>query len=635
MASYTVFGSSDLPNLTWSFRKARDPLLRTTTVRTAALLVALFAGHPLRATPVATARERIRIDRESLEADLRFLSSDALAGRGNGAEGLTIAARYLAQQFETLGLQPAGDSGTFFQSFRVMVGKSVGRHTGARLRAGERTQSLVYPGDFEPMTFSSAAELTAPVVFAGYGVTAPEHDYDDYEGMDVDGKAVLLLRYVPGHASRRGPFEPDGWHATFVRKAENAVSHGAVAVVVVNGPLQNPKDRLVPFGVNVGAERLEVPVIHLRRRLVEELFSSQGRSLLRVQRDIEEKLQPQSFELEGVTLELSVDVRRTVVEVANVLGYLPPTSRASLEHIIIGAHYDHLGLGEKGSRDRGALGKIHNGADDNASGVAGMLALARIFSDEASRPRGIVFAAFAGEELGLRGSYYYTNHPTHRLEDAVAMVNLDMIGRLRHSRLFLGGVELLPGLREVVGKLTEEHGLTFSTRFSAQTASDHASFIRAGVPALFFFTGLHGDYHKPTDDVQFIDFDGMERVIRLGYDLSGYLLRTPERPVLRVESGGRATASRRSTQTPYFGVGVDNDFEGEGVRLSYVVAGSPAAEAGLRAGDVLLELDGRAVRSGARASALIRQRRPGETVRARVRRNERILEVEVRLAQWP
>ena len=331
-------------------------------------------------------------------------------------------------------------------------------------------------------------------------------------------------------------------------------------------------------------------------------------------------------------------MRRTVVEVSNVLAYLPPTSGGSSEHVVIGAHYDHLGLGESGSRERQANGKIHNGADDNASGVAGVLELARVFSELEDRPRGILFAAFAGEELGLRGSYHYTGNATFRLEDVVAMINLDMIGRLRHKRVYVGGAELVPSLSKTLEKLLGEEELTYSTRFSAEAASDHASFIRAGIPSLFFFTGLHGDYHKPTDDPQFVNYDGMEQVLRVSYNLSDQLLRTSSRPVLtpRRASGDRdELVTRRAAERAYFGVGVDNSFDGEGVRFSYVADGGPAAEAGLQAGDVLLELDGRAVLSGERAGAMIQQRRPGEIVNAKVRRNDRILEVKIRLSRWP
>lgn len=608
--------------------------MRTTTVRRLALDAIVGA---LALTWVATSRAaEPGFDRAALEQHIRYLASDELGGRGNGTEGLELAARYVADRFEELKLRPAGESGTYFQDFRVMLGKKVGARTRVSLHAPDSYADLELGSDFQPMTFSPAGELEAPVVFAGYGVTAPEHDYDDYDGVDIEGKVVLLLRYVPGRTLKRGPFEKDGWHATFVRKVENAHSQGAVAVLIVNGA-GDREDRLIPFGVDVGADSVPIPVVHLKREHADWLLQRSGTSLEDVQRSIDEELAPQSFQLRGVAISLIIDVRRTIVEVSNVLGYLPPSTGYSREHIVIGAHYDHLGLGEYGSRERQAGGKIHNGADDNASGVAGVLELARFFSSRDDRPRGILFAAFAGEELGLRGSYHYVENPTYGLEDVIAMVNLDMIGRLRHNRLYVGGADLVPSLHETVERYAGEEDLMFSARFSAQASSDHVSFIRAGIPALFFFTGLHGDYHKPTDDPQFLNLEGVEKVLRVSYGVSDHLLHASERPVLeaRVVGGNGELVSRRAGQQAYFGVGVDNSFDGDGVRFSYVADGGPAARAGLEAGDVLLELDGRAVSSGQRAGALIRQRRPGETVRAKIRRKDRILEVRVRLSEWP
>jgi hypothetical protein len=264
--------------------------------------------------------------------------------------------------------------------------------------------------------------------------------------------------------------------------------------------------------------------------------------------------------------------------------------------------------------------------------VAGLLELARIFSLDENRPRGILFAAFAGEELGLRGSYHYTANPTLPLEDAVAMVNLDMIGRLRHDLVYLGGIDRLPQLQGRVEERLAEEGLGLSWRFSAADDSDHAPFLHAGIPALLFFTGLHGDYHKPTDDTQFINFDGMERVLRTSYRVSGDLLRRADRPTLAAAQGGGDPSRAKAA---YFGIGVDPSFAGEGVRFSYVAADGPAARAGLEAGDVLLEIDGRALGPRVRASSVLRDRRPGEIVSAKVRRKGQILEVKVRLSSWP
>jgi hypothetical protein len=603
-----------------------------TTIQRRALDHAVTLLSVLVATAAAVhAGEPTRIERKLLEEHIRFLASDELAGRGNGMTGLEEAARYISTRFEALGLRPVGDRGTYFQRLRVMTGQEIGRHTRGVIRIGESSYPLAYRTDFEPLTFSVSAELQAPVVFAGYGVTAPEHGYDDYASVDVQGKWVLVLRYAPAS------FGEKGWHATFVRKAQNAANHGARGVLVVNGPRSTRDDALVPFGADVGSEAIAIPVVHVRRPHAEEILSASSTSLFELQRSIDAGPSPRSFLVEGVEVALTIDVRRTAVEVENVLGFLPPEGRnaspglaRSDEHLVIGAHYDHLGLGEKGSRDKRSKGTIHNGADDNASGVAGLLELARLFASLPDRPRGILFAAFAGEELGLKGSYYYTSHARLPLEDAVAMINLDMIGRLRHDRLYLSGTELLPQLEQVLAANLESEGVTLSNRFSGDLSSDHAAFSAAGIPALFFFTGLHGDYHKPSDDPQFINFEGMERVLRITYNVSDFLLRA-ETPRVRASGAPR----QRSVDAPYLGIGIDTSFAGEGVRFAYVAADGPAAKAGLEAGDVLLEIDGRSIRSSEKAAGILKQHRPGETVHARVRRKDRILDVKLQLASWP
>jgi Peptidase family M28/PDZ domain/PA domain len=608
--------------------------------------VASYAGE----TPPSLPPD-VTIERKALESDVRYLASDELRGRGNGTRGLWAAARYIADRYLALELVPAGDAGTYFQSFRVMTGQEIGRHTQAVVRTRGGMSILQFPADFEPISFSCSGEIEGPVVFVGFGITAPEHDYDDYASVDVRGKLVLVLRYAPA------PFGEHGWHATFLRKVQNAASHGARALMLVNGPVLHREDLLVPFGADVGSTEVSIPAVHLKRIYAEEMLRGTGRTLEDLETEILAKLAPRSFVLDGVQVSLTVDVRRNAVTVNNVLGYLPPGSEgrsASLadvgEHVVIGAHYDHLGMGEKGSRDQRGRGLVHNGADDNASGVAGLLELARLFSHSGSRPRGILFAAFAGEELGLRGSYYYTANATLPLDKAVAMVNLDMIGRLRHDRIYIGGVDRLPQLATVVQSELQSEGLSLSSRFTAEEASDNTPFLRAGVPALFFFTGLHGDYHKPTDDAQFINFEGMARVLRVGFELSDYLLRAQDGMKTVATAGGNGNGNleangarvemprapgRPTSEVAYFGVGLDTGFDGEGVRLAYVDASGPAAAAGLLAGDVLLSIDGKAVGAGERARGALGERRPGEVVSATVRRDGKLLEVKVRLGSWP
>ncbi len=424
---------------------------------------------------------------------IRFLSSDELGGRGNGSEGLAQARDYIASQFAKFGLEPAGEEGTYFQPFFLTVDGNLGPENTLELGTGESMEKLRLHEDFEPMSFSGSGELeSVPIVFVGYGITAPEHDYDDYAGLDVRGKVVLLFRHVPREGRTDGPFDERRGHATFVTKVVNAKSHGAAAVLLVTDPVhhQGEPDELVAFGQDLGEDDLALPVVHVKRFVIRQLVQKSGKDLSAVQENIEENLEPASFELEGTRVSLNLDIQRSQREIQNVLGYLAPEGATGEEEIlIIGAHYDHLGIGGgRRSLARDGQDDIHNGADDNASGTAGVLELARVWSDEkASLKRGILFAAFAGEEVGLLGSRHYTGEPSFPLERTVAMINLDMIGRLEEGKLLIGGV----GSSTVFESKLEELGqdLTLDFSFSGYGSSDHTSFVRVGLPSLFFFTG--------------------------------------------------------------------------------------------------------------------------------------------------
>ncbi|MFQ5791993.1 MAG: M28 family peptidase [Acidobacteriota bacterium] len=467
---------------------------------------------------------------------VRFLAADRLAGRGNGKEGLEEAARYIADRFEEFGLEPAGDSGSYFQPFTVTLTSKLGAESFLEIGGRGIEAELRLHRDFEPMSFSAEGEIEAPLVFVGYGITAPEHDYDDYDAVDVRGKVALMLRHTPREKRPDGPFAPDRGHATFVAKAVNARSHGARALLIVNDPINHrgEPDLLLEFGVDLGVDDLGIPSIHLKREVAEKLFASVGKDLARVQESIDDRLAPSSFGLAGTKAHLRVEVRRRRGEVKNVLGYLPSATRdGGEEFLVVAGHYDHLGLGGRRSEGRDTEGQIHNGADDNASGTAGVLELARVFSTRLDLKRGILFSAFAGEELGLRGSRHYVRNPTLPLARAVAMLNLDMIGRLRDDRVYVGGADSSPGFRPVLERLGTEEDLAVSFGFSGYGASDHSSFLLREIPSLFFFTGLHDDYHKPSDDWERLNPAGMAKVLRLAYRTADYLQALPERPPFR------------------------------------------------------------------------------------------------------
>jgi Zn-dependent M28 family amino/carboxypeptidase len=314
--------------------------------------------------------------------------------------------------------------------------------------------------------------------------------------------------------------------------------------MLINDPLnhQDEPDRLLRYGDDLGTESVELPAIHIKRDVAAKLFEKAGTDLLQVQKDIDEGLEPVSFELTDSNVRMSLEVSRTSVTVRNVLGYLPPAEpnepTSNDELLIIGAHYDHVGFGERNSKAvvKGE-GQIHNGADDNASGTAGVIELARVFATRNDLNRGILFLAFAAEELGLLGSSYYTQNPTIPLEKTVAMLNLDMIGRLRDDKLYIGGVGSSPVFRTKLEEIGEAAGVSFIYNFSGYGSSDHTSFNRIEIPALFFFTGLHGDYHRPSDDWQEINTVGGERVLRIAYQMADYLQSLPERPTFSRSAG--------------------------------------------------------------------------------------------------
>ncbi len=572
---------------------------------------------------------------------IRFLSSDELGGRGNGSEGLEEAAQYIASQFERLGLEPAGEDGSFFQAFTVTLAGTLGPDNSMRLEGAGLKKELELHKDFEPMTFSATGNVEgAELVFVGYGITAPEHGYDDYAELDVSGKVVLVLRHVPREERHDGPFDVQRGHATFTAKVVNAKRHGAAAVVIVTDPNTHDgdPDELVRFGTDLRADKLDIPTVHVKRSVAEKLFQTAGKDLSKVQEKIDENLSPISFELPEIEVDLSVDIHRKKGEVRNVLGYLSPENAwGDEELLVIGAHYDHLGRSQRHSTARNASGRIHNGADDNASGTAGVLELARVLSGEKERlQRGVLFATFAGEEMGLLGSRYYTRNPTFPLERTVAMLNLDMIGRLRGGKLYIGGVGSSPVFRPKLEELGEAEELTFNFSFSGYGASDHTSFTLEGVPALFFFTGLHRDYHKPSDDWERIDAAGEQQVLRVVYQTADFIQSLPERPqFVRATRAEHRTGGGGGGYGAYFGSVPDFGYDGKGVRFDDIRDGSPADEAGLKAGDILVYFDGIAIDNLYDFTDGLRRHKPGDDVPVIVKRDGKSMEFRVKLSKRP
>ncbi len=434
-------------------------------------------------------------------SDVRALSSPAMSGRGTGGAGLEKAAAFIARRFAKAGLRSLTPH-SFYQPFSVSYRATMGKSSVWFNTSTE--QQVLKEEEFLPLGFSGEGVASGPVVFAGYGITAPEYGYDDYKGIDARGKVVLILRHEPQEYDSSSVFEGRIYsqHSQWIDKCWNARAHGASALLVVSDSINHANDIFEPFVSLVGPASAGIPVVQIKEAVAMPWFVGSGKDLRSIQQEIDRSLEPQSFALPTVA-HLKVVVSQESRMVNNIAGYLPGESD---RYIIVGAHYDHLGFGEQYSLAPEQSGALHPGADDNASGVAGVLALARWFAAQPKRPYGILFLAFAGEELGLLGSSHYVTNPLLPLAKAELMINMDMIGRIREHKVMVTGAPEGSGQRGILQRLGSRAGLNLLLDDGGiYGSSDHTSFKAHSVPILFFFSGIHADYHKPGDTWNKID----------------------------------------------------------------------------------------------------------------------------------
>ncbi len=554
-------------------------------------------------------------------AIVRTLANPDWEGRGVGTKGIERAAAYLERELRQLGLRPGGDGASFRQSFEVTTGVQVGTPCGI---AGAGVSADV--GDeFQPIGFSTNGIVRAPVVFAGYGITAPGLEYDDYAGLDVRDKLVLVLTNEPGEMDSTSRFDGsvNTPYADLRTKAINAREHGALGLLVVNGPKHHAGEPLrKPRGDGAGYMTSGLLAANVSERIADALLRGSGRTLAAAQDAIEAHAKPQSFAL-GDTVSVTVTLRRTRARIENVVGWLP--GRDTTRTLVVGAHYDHLGWGGESSLSPN-VHAVHPGADDNASGTAGLLGVARHFASKARdrhwKPEhNLVFAAFTGEESGLLGSGHFVDDPTRPIESVEAMINMDMIGRLRDDKLAVSGVETA---REWPAVLD---GVNAAARFQLKSSgdgfgpSDHSSFYKKQVPVLFLFTGSHGDYHKPSDTWDRVHAAGIARIANFAAAVVETL---DARPRLTYQKAKADSSTGRIAGGGGYGayLGTIPDYlqtEG-GVLLSGVRAGSPAEKAGLLQGDVIVKFDDVRIDNIYDYTFALRSRKPGQDVRITVKR---------------
>jgi hypothetical protein len=571
-----------------------------------------------------------------------YLASDALKGRGNGTPELQTASEYIANQFRVLGLKPAGDNDTYFQDFQITTGTEYGR--GNELELIEANdEKLRIDEDYEPLSFSMKGKAEGPVVFAGYGITAPALHWDDYAGLDVTGKIVLVFRHEPQELDPNSRFDGKNMtaHATFMNKAINARQHGAAAILFITDPNNHPdeKDVVTPTMREVGTDDSGIIAMRMTRAQAARLFEKVGKNMSEVQKQMDSAVKPQSFDL-ATRARLIADLSRVRKTVHNVIAAIPGSDpEFRQEWVVIGAHYDHLGLGDEHSLAANQIGQIHHGADDNASGTAGVLELARLTSMHSHAfKRSLLFMTFAGEELGLLGSSYFVNHPTVPLDSIVTMINMDMIGRVNNQKLNVLGVGTSPEFQPWIQEFNKTVGMQINFSSGGHDGSDHISFDGKHIPIMFFFSGLHADYHRPSDTSDKINSKGAIQILTLVAKSVERLANTPARPVYTAvhESEPPATAASASASPgtgygPYFGSVPNFGSDVKGVLFDDVHADSPAGKAGLKAGDILVEFDGKPIQNLYDFTYALGNKSVGDIVSVVVQRNGQPLKVNVTL----
>ena len=631
-------------------RRARGP---RGAVRTVTLLGVLgwVAAAPAQETPNGQASQ------ERLKADVTFLAADAQEGRGVGTKGIEASADHIAAAFAAAGLKPAPGADGYFQPFTIQGDAKLVGESALAFRVGDRAIA-VERQDFAPLAIGSAAKLDGvPVVFAGYGITANDPalglDYDDYKGIDARGKVVLVLRREPQMDDEKSPFagKETTAYAAFNHKLTNAYQHGAAGVLFVNdlAGLKGFEDRLLGFGGAGTDLNSPIPFVMVARKVADGLLAAAGApGLEATERGIDADLKPRSRELPGATATVVAGIERAGLKAKNVIGVLEGVGPTKDETIVVGGHYDHLGHGGLLSGSLAPLSRdIHNGADDNASGTAMVMELARRLASRAEPlPRRVVFIAFSGEEKGLLGSRYYASHPLFPLDKTVMMVNFDMVGRLSDKdELTVVGVGSSPGLETLVDAQGSTAGFKIKKVKGVSDGfggSDHESFYDKRVPVLFPFTGLHTEYHRPSDDTERINFAGMRRIADFGEAILVDLARRPDRPTFvasaapknphgaGMPAGGGADPGRVGIRAS-LGTVPDYAAEGTGVKLADVRAGSPAEKAGLKGGDTIVGFAGKPVATIYDYTDGLNRSKPGDQVDVTVKRDGQELTFKVTL----
>jgi hypothetical protein len=553
---------------------------------------------------------------DELQAQVKYLSSDSLKGRMTGSEGDSLAAEFIKSELESYGFVPITGDG--LQRFKVTKRVIAGKENSLSLNG----KSYVVETDFTPLAFSSNSALDAEVIFVGYGfnIKGDSLKWNDYQSIDVKGKWVLILRADPETDDNKSPFIP---FSADRDKALIAKDMGAAGVLMVSGPVYDTEDKF--DALNTEGFSVDIPVHRIKREVADLILSKSKNNITALEKKLNVTRKPLSFPT-GVTVNSQAEIIKETSNTRNVAMVLQgEDEQLKGEFIVIGAHFDHLGMGGTGSSSRAVdtVG-VHHGADDNASGVAMMLELAEKFAlTKGSHKRSIICVAFSGEEEGLLGSKHFVEEPGIDMTKVNAMINLDMVGRLNETNtLQVSGVGTATGFKELIYSKSDTSVIKLVLSPEGYGPSDHSSFYGKNIPVLFYSTGAHLDYHTPDDTFEKLSYDGMVKISSLVYNIANELASSESR-LQFMESGPKAEVSRTARRKGVT-LGIMPDFAGaikNGLRADFVTPGKPAALGGMKKGDIITAIETKPVNNIQDYMFRMGQLKHGQTISVEVLRN--------------
>ena len=577
------------------------------------LLVFLFA---IIVIPVSAQKFIPEITVNELKKDIGYLASDDLKGRKSGEEGDLLAAEYIRTKFSNAGLQLMYTNG--FQKFGLVTSAEVGE--GNKLVVNEN--SFEVEKQFLPYAFSANTTVSANVVFAGFGLEVDRDtlQWDDYKGVDVSGKWVMALQGDPDMENPQSPYIEFSSERS---KALLASDKNAAGLILVAGTKFSENDQLSSMFFDKNSSRYSFPVMQVTREVADKILGGKT-TIEKLETDILQSGKTTSVKID-TKVSATVNVIQKEAESQNVVAMLPGNDPVlKNEYIVVGAHFDHLGMGGPGSGSRATdtIG-IHNGADDNASGVAAVIQLAEKLAGAKNNKRSIIFAAFGAEEMGLIGSKAFTNKPPVEINKIVTMFNFDMVGRLDASTngLSVGGTQTSKETETLLNDLNTGFTLGFSPE--GVGPSDHASFYLQNIPVIYFSTGAHSDYHTPQDDADKINYEGEQRIAEYASRLIEEVANR-ETVLTFQEAGPKFQRSRGGRFKVTFGIMPDYaGLEKRGLRIDAVTPGKPAEKGGMKKGDIITAIDGHKVGSIYDYMSRIQSLKAGQTVSVDVIRDEK------------